>query len=244
VSPRITLATTERVLRQLRHDHRTVALVLLVPTLLLTLFRYVFDGQPETFDRVGAPMVGIFPLVSMFLVTSIAMLRERTSGTLERLMSLPLGKLDLLLGYGLAFAVVAVVQASLAAAVAFGLLGLDVEGSILLVVLLAVANAVLGMALGLFLSAFASTEFQAVQFMPAVILPQLLLCGLLVPRELMAPLLEWVSAFLPMTYAYDGLARATSGEGGAELALDVAVVLGSIVVALALGAATLRRRTP
>ena len=244
MSPRITLATTERVLRQLRHDHRTVALVLLVPTLLLTLFRYVFDGQPETFDRVGAPMVGIFPLVSMFLVTSIAMLRERTSGTLERLMSLPLGKLDLLLGYGLAFALVAVVQASLAAAVAFGLLGLDVEGSILLVVLLAVANAVLGMALGLFLSAFASTEFQAVQFMPAVILPQLLLCGLLVPRELMAPLLEWVSALLPMTYAYDGLARATSGEGGAELALDVAVVLGSIVVALALGAATLRRRTP
>ncbi|HSL64012.1 MAG TPA: ABC transporter permease [Gaiellaceae bacterium] len=244
MSPRITLATTERVLRQLRHDHRTVALVLLVPTLLLTLFRYVFDGQPETFDRVGAPMVGIFPLVSMFLVTSIAMLRERTSGTLERLMSLPLGKLDLLLGYGLAFALVAVVQASLAAAVAFGLLGLDVEGSILLVVLLAVANAVLGMALGLFLSAFASTEFQAVQFMPAVILPQLLLCGLLVPRELMVPLLEWVSALLPMTYAYDGLARATSGEGGAELALDVAVVLGSIVVALALGAATLRRRTP
>jgi ABC-2 type transport system permease protein len=244
VSPRVALATTERVLRQLRHDHRTVALVLLVPTLLLTLFRYVFDGQPETFDRVGAPMVGIFPLVSMFLVTSIAMLRERTSGTLERLMSLPLAKLDLLLGYGLAFALVAVVQATLAAAVAFGLLGLDVEGSIAVVVLLAVANAVLGMALGLFLSAFASTEFQAVQFMPAVILPQLLLCGLLVPRERMATVLEWLSAVLPMTYAYDALARATSGSGGGRLALDVVVLLGAIVVALALGAATLRRRTP
>ena len=244
MSPRIALATTERVLRQLRHDRRTVALVLLVPAVLLTLFRYVFDGQPQTFDRVGAPLVGIFPLVSMFLVTSIAMLRERTTGTLERLMSLPLAKLDLLVGYGLAFALVAVVQATLASAVAFGLLGLDVEGSIVLVVALAVANAVLGMALGLFLSAFASTEFQAVQFMPAVILPQILLCGLLVPRDRMATVLEWVSAVLPMTYAYDALARATSGVGGARLALDVAVVLGSIVVALALGAATLRRRTP
>jgi ABC-2 type transport system permease protein len=205
------------VLRQLRRDPRTIVLVLVVPALLLTLFRYVFDGQPETFDRVGAPMVGIFPLVSMFLVTSIAMLRERTTGTLERLMSLPLGKGDLLAGYALAFALAAVVQASIASAVAFGLLGLDVEGSVALVVLLAVANAVLGVALGLFLSAFASTEFQAVQFMPAVLLPQLLLCGLLVARDEMAEALQWLSAVLPMTYAYD---------------------------ALALGAATLRRRTP
>ena len=219
-------------------------LVLVVPALLLTLFRYVFDGQPETFDRVGAPMVGIFPLVSMFLVTSIAMLRERTTGTLERLMSLPLGKGDLLAGYALAFALAAVVQASIASAVAFGLLGLDVEGSVALVVLLAVANAVLGVALGLFLSAFASTEFQAVQFMPAVLLPQLLLCGLLVARDEMAEALQWLSAVLPMTYAYDALARASAGEIDGRLAFDVAVVLGSIVVALALGAATLRRRTP
>jgi ABC-2 type transport system permease protein len=232
------------VLRQLRRDPRTIVLVLVVPALLLTLFRYVFDGQPETFDRVGAPMVGIFPLVSMFLVTSIAMLRERTTGTLERLMSLPLGKGDLLAGYALAFALAAVVQASIASAVAFGLLGLDVEGSVALVVVLAVANAVLGVALGLFLSAFASTEFQAVQFMPAVLLPQLLLCGLLVARDEMAEALQWLSAVLPMTYAYDALARASAREIDGRLAFDVAVVLGSIVVALALGAATLRRRTP
>jgi ABC-2 type transport system permease protein len=232
------------VLRQLRRDPRTIVLVLVVPALLLTLFRYVFDGQPETFDRVGAPMVGIFPLVSMFLVTSIAMLRERTTGTLERLMSLPLGKGDLLAGYALAFALAAVVQASIASAVAFGLLGLDVDGSVALVVLLAVANAVLGVALGLFLSAFASTEFQAVQFMPAVLLPQLLLCGLLVARDEMAEALQWLSAVLPMTYAYDALARASAGEIDGRLAFDVAVVLGSIMVALALGAATLRRRTP
>jgi len=244
MSPRITLATTSRVLHQLRRDPRTLALVFLVPAFLLVLFRYVFDAQPQTFDRVGGPMVGIFPLVSMFLVTSIAMLRERTTGTLERLMSLPLAKLDLLLGYGLAFALLAVVQAAIASSVAFGLLGLDVEGSIWLVFVFAVANALLGMALGLFLSAFAATEFQAVQFMPAVILPQVLLCGLLVPRDLMAPVLEWVSWLLPMTYAYDGLARATSGDTGVRVAVDLAVVVGTILVALALGAATLRRRTP
>jgi ABC-2 type transport system permease protein len=244
MSPVIALATTERVLRQLRRDRRTLALVFFVPALLLTLFRYVFDGQALTFDRVGAPLVGIFPLVSMFLVTSIAMLRERTTGTLERLMSMPLAKLDLLVGYGLAFALVAAIQASIASAVAFGLLGLDVDGPIWLVVLLAVMNALLGMALGLFLSAFATTEFQAVQFMPAAILPQLLLCGLLAPRDRMATVLQWVSDVLPMTYAYDALSRATTGETGGRLAVDAGVVAGAIGLALVLGATTLRRRTP
>ena len=240
----LTLATAERVLRQLRHDRRTLALVFLVPPLLLTLFRYVFDGQEETFDRVGGPLVGLFPLVSMFLVTSIAMLRERTTGTLERLMSTPIGRLDLLLGYGLSFAAVAAVQATITSAVAFGLLGLDTEGPVWLVVAIAIANAVLGVSMGLFLSAFSRTEFQAVQFMPAFVLPQILLAGLLVPRELMAEPLQWLARLLPFTYAYDALAQVTQeGTIDAELAANIGVVCGCIVVALALGAGTLRRRT-
>lgn len=186
-------ATALRVLTQLRRDPRTVALLLLVPALLMTLLRYVFDGQPETFDRLGAPLIGLFPFITMFLVTSITMLRERTGGTLERLMSMPMAKLDLLSGYGLAFAAVAAVQAGITAGVAFLALGLDVQGSAVAVVALAVGNAVLGMALGLFVSAFASSEFQAVQFMPAFVLPQLILCGLFVPREEMASALEAAS---------------------------------------------------
>jgi ABC-2 type transport system permease protein len=244
MSTRITLATAERVLRQIVRDRRTLGLVLVVPPVLLVLFRYVFDGQPETFDRLGGPMVGLFPFITMFLVTSIAMLRERTSGTLERLMSLPLAKADLLFGYALAFAVVAAVQALLTSATAFGLLDLDTEGPIWLVFAIAIANALLGVALGLFMSAFAQSEFQAVQFMPAVVLPQILLCGLIVARDQMAPLLEWLSNLLPLTYAYDALASATQvGELDAALAQDVAIVAGFIVVALAAGAATLRRRT-
>ena len=244
MNPLIAVATAERVVRQLRRDRRTLALVLVVPPALLALFKYVFEAQPATFERIGAPLVGLFPFILMFLVTSIAMLRERTGGTLERLMSLPLAKLDLLLGYGLAFAVVAALQATITSAVGFGLLDLDTEGAIWAVVAIAVANAVLGMALGLLLSAFATSEFQAVQFMPAVVFPQILLCGLLVPREAMPSVLEGISWFLPLTYAYDALARVTEGDLGGRLWLDVAVVLGSIVLALAVGATTLRRRTP
>jgi ABC-2 type transport system permease protein len=243
MSPRITLATAARVLRQLRRDHRTIGLVLVVPPVLLALFKYVFASQEQTFERVGPPLVGMFPFIVMFLITSIAMLRERTTGTLERLMSMPLAKIDLLAGYGLAFALVAAVQATVASAIAFGLLGLDTAGPVWLVVLLAVGNALLGMALGLFLSAFAQTEFQAVQFMPAFVLPQILLAGLFVPREHMARALEIASDFLPLSYAYDALARATRDDLGSELARDAAIVVGCIVLSLVLGATTLRRRT-
>jgi ABC-2 type transport system permease protein len=232
------------VLTQLRRDPRTIALLLAVPPVLLILLKYTFESDPEAFQMIGGPLVGLFPFITMFLVTSITMLRERTTGTLERLMTMPLAKLDLLLGYGLAFAAVAAVQALITSGVAFGLLGLHVAGSTALVVALAVGNAILGMSLGLFTSAFARTEFQAIQFLPAVVFPQLILCGLFVPRDQMATLLQTISDVLPLTYAFDALQRATvDGTLGPRGALDVAVIVGVTVLALALGAATLRRRT-
>lgn len=239
-----TLATAVRVARQLRHDPRTIALLVVVPVALEVLMKLVFYHQDRVFQRVGVPLLGIFPLTSMFLVTSITMLRERTSGTLERLMTMPLGKLDLLAGYGLAFASFAVVQALFVSMVAFGLLDLQVAGPRWAIVALAALNAVLGTSMGLFVSAFATTEFQAVQFMPMFLLPQLLLCGLLTPREQMLRGLELLSAVLPMTYAYDALSRVarTSSTDG-RLVIDVLILGGSSLVALGLGAATLRRRT-
>ena len=244
MSLRATWATALRVLTQLRRDPRTVALIVVVPVALLALLRFVFDGQPETFDRIGGPLVGIFPLITMFLVTSITMLRERTTGTLERLMTLPLAKLDLLAGYEIAFALVAALQGAVVAGVAFLMLDLDVAGSAVVVVLLAILNALLGTSLGLFASAFARTEFQAVQFMPAFIFPQLLLCGLFVARDQMAPVLEAISWALPMTYAYDALERVTvDGELGAGGAISVGVTAAVTLLAVALGALTLRRRT-
>jgi ABC-2 type transport system permease protein len=243
VSFRVTAAVAARVLTQLRRDPRTLALVIGVPCLLETLLKELFAGRSPVFQHVGAPLLGLFPFVTMFLVTSITMLRERVSGTLERLMTLPLGKLDLLAGYGAAFALLAAAQAAVVSALAFGLLGLDVQGPRWIVAALAVANAVLGSALGLCLSAFAQTEFQAVQFMPAVVFPQILLCGLFAPRNSMATWLRWISDALPLTYAYDALAHTATDTLDARFAADIGVVGGGIVLALALGAATLRRRT-
>ncbi|SHN16869.1 ABC transporter permease [Actinacidiphila paucisporea] len=244
MNPARTLATARRVLRQLSHDPRTIALMLVVPCVLLTLLKYVFDADPRSFDSAGASLLGIFPLVTMFLVTSIATLRERTSGTLERLLSMPLGRADLLVGYALAFGAVAVVQAALATGLTFLALGLNVAGSAWLLLVVALADAFLGTALGLFISAFAASEFQAVQFLPAVLLPQLLLCGLFVPRGDMQPVLSGVSDALPMSYAVDGMSQVSHHTGvTGDFVRDLAVVAGCALLALALGAATLRRRT-
>ena len=250
LSPRLTAATTGRVLRQLRHDRRTIAMMVLLPSLLLGLLYLVWEdvptppGQPGVFDRVGLTMLGVFPFVVMFLVTSIAMLRERTSGTLERLLTTPLSRLDLLLGYGAAFGVAAAVQAVVTVTVATTVYDLQIAGSVWLVVLIAVVDAVLGVALGLLASAFARSEFQAVQFMPVVVRPQFFLCGLLVPREQMAGWLQAISDVLPLTYAVEALQEVgrSAAETGTMWA-DVGIVAGAAVLALALAAATLRRRT-
>ncbi|SDD99838.1 ABC transporter permease [Rhodococcus tukisamuensis] len=244
-------SSTGRILRQLRGDHRTVAMILLVPTLLMVLLYFLYvnvpptPGQPPLFDRIAITMLGILPFVVMFLITSIAMQRERGSGTLERLLTTPMAKLDLLGGYGTAFSLAAAAQAGLACLVTFGLLGLTIAGSVGWVVLIAVVDAVLGVSLGLLCSAFARTEFQAVQFMPVVVIPQLFLCGLLVPRDQLPQWLEWISNVMPLSYAVDALQQVARHPGATALMWrDLAVVAGFAVVALCLAAATLRRRTP
>ena len=244
MNPPLLLATARRVLLQVRADPRTVALLLVVPCVLIGLLAWIYSGT-STFDSIGAPLLGVFPFVVMFLVTSIATLRERSSGTLERLLSTPLGKADLLGGYAVAFGALAVVQALVATAFAIWVCGLDVAGPVWLLLVVAVVDALLGTAIGLLLSAFARTEFQAVQFMPAFVLPQFLLCGLLVPRDAMPDALSAVSDLLPLSYAVDAMRTVTVDASGASaVAGDVAVVACFVVAAIGLGSLTLRRRTP
>ena len=239
-----TLLTAGRVLAQLRADHRTIALMLVVPCVLIGLLAWIFQDTP-VFDGLGAPLLGVFPFVVMFIVTSVATLRERTSGTLERLLTTPMGKGDFMLGYALAFGVMAVLQALVATAFAVWVCGLDVAGPLWQLVVVAVLDALLGSALGLLASGFARTEFQAVQFMPAFVLPQFLLCGLIVARDRLPDLLRPVSDVLPLSYAVDAMkVVTTSATPGGDVLGDAVVILGWVVASLVLGSLTLRRRTP
>jgi len=244
MTPRILGATVGRVLRQLSHDGRTLALLVGVPTVLLLLTHALLSGNDRLFNRVGLIMLGVFPFIIMFLITSIAMLRERTTGTLERLLTTPLRRADLLFGYGVAFGLAAAVQATVVTAVAYWGFGLSTPSNPVWVVLIAVVNAVLGVALGLLASAFARTEFQAVQFMPLITFPQLLSCGLFAPRERMAEWLQRLSDVFPLTYAVEALQDVgTNASPTSTYWVGCVVVVGVVVVALILGAATLRRRT-
>ena len=232
-------------LRQLRHDPRTVALLVAVPAVLMGLLAWILHGRDHDFDTFGPQLLGIFPLIVMFLVTSVATLRERTGGTLERLLTMPMGKADFVFGYAIAFGLAAVVQALAVSGLCFGPYGMTVRGQAWLVVLVAVLDALLGTALGLSVSALATTEFQAVQFMPAFILPQLLLCGIIVQRAELPAVLKWISYVLPMSYAVDATQQLSAHMAlTAQFVADVVVVGAFLVAALAVGAATLRRRTP
>jgi ABC-2 type transport system permease protein len=244
MTPRRTLATAGRVLTQIRHDPRTVVLLLVVPSLLIGLVAWLFDDTP-VFQQIGPAMLALFPFIIMFLVTSIATLRERRSGTLERLLSLPLSKLDFILGYALAFGLLAVLQATIAATFAVAACGLEIEGSLGLLLAVAVSDAVLGTTLGLLASAFARTEFQVVQFMPAIVFPQVLLGGVLIPRDEMPPVLEAISDWLPLSHAIDALnAVATGSEDDGYVAGQLLILAGFAVGAIVLGSIPLRRRTP
>lgn len=237
--------TARRVLTQLRNDPRTIALIMVVPCVLMGLLAWIYhDNQPGLFDRIGPALLGLFPLVVMFIVTSVSTLRERRSGTLERLWTTPVTKGGFVAGYAMAFGIMSVLQALIAVAFSIWVCGLDLAGPAWQLIIVAVLDAVLGTCLGLLASGFAHTEFQAVQFMPAFILPQFLLCGLLMPRDAMPDVLHWISDVLPLSYAVDAMQKlAASSTSGEEVLQDCLILAGFIVLAVAGGTATLRRRT-
>jgi ABC-2 type transport system permease protein len=238
-----TIATMVRVLRQLSHDHRTLALIILVPSILLIVMNYVFEQNSQVFDGIAPLILGIIPFTLMFIVTSVAVLRERTSGTLERLLISPASRLDILFGYAGAFALLAFLQAALASFITLGVFSVPISGSTVSLLVVAVLAGILGMSLGLLFSAFAKNEFQAVQFMPAFVLPQFLTCGLFIPRDDMASLLRYFSDLMPITYVVEAMKQIqTSATWTGKLSFDVCVISGFILVALVLGALSLKAR--
>lgn len=229
-----------RIMQQLRHDPRTVALLLVVPSALVGLLAWSLQNRPGNFDALGPRLLGVFPFTVMFLVTSVTTLRERTNGTLERLLTMPLAKAELIFGYAGAFGLVAILQSALVSTLSYTWYGLSHQGIPWRVSLVALCAGLLGTSFGLALSALAKTEFQAVQFMPAFILPQLLLCGLMVPLAQLPDALRYVADVLPMSAAVHAINPMQTTTYYVE---QFAIMVGYISAALIVGSTTLRRRT-
>ncbi len=207
---------------------------------------FLYGGPSfDTLDYFGAAFIGLVVFFLVFVITAVAFLRERGQGTLERLMASPLRRAEIVLGYMLGFTVLALVQS--VEVLAFSLLVLHVHnvGNVALIFLLEALMAIAAVNLGIFLSMFARTEFQAVQFIPLVIVPQMLLAGIIFPISTEPGPLQALSHILPLTYAVEGL-RNIMIKGAdlswSSLQLDVGVVLGFCIVVIIAGATTLRRR--
>jgi ABC-2 type transport system permease protein len=215
-----------------------------IPTVDLQV-SYLFGGPDlDTLDLLGGPFIGLVVFFLVYVVTSVSFLRERTLGTLERLMASPLQRSEIVLGYMAGFTLIAIVQAIEVLVFSIWLLGLYNAGSLWLVFLIEILLALGAINLGIFLSTFARSEFQAVQFIPLVIVPQILLSGVLVPIANEPGWLQVISNVMPLTYAVDAL-RSVMLEGrGLEttsLVIDLVVLAGFAILALLAASATLRR---
>lgn len=210
-------------------------------------------------DTLGPIFVGYFAYFFVFILTGISFLRERVGGTLERLMATPVTRGEIVLGYSLGFGIFATIQValvmvftvmrvdvpSLGPLPAFWIgLGVPVAGSPLLAYLIALVLGLGAVSLGIFLSTFARTELQILQFIPVVIIPQGLLGGIFWPIDSLPSILEPVARVLPITYAVEGLREvfiAGAGIGSATVQLDLAVLVGIAALFVILAATTIRR---
>lgn len=230
-----------RVVRQLTRDRRTMALLFIVPLVVMTLIGLSFP-QAGVLDYIAPALLATLALFFGFLLTGISFLRERSQGTLERLMASPLSRLDIVVGYLFGFFIFALAQTLIILLFTIYVLNVNYHGDLWQIFVFQVVVIIGAVNLGIFISTFARNEFQMVQFIPLIILPQVFLCGVLWPVEQMPGYLQWLSIILPLTYAVDGLRNIMlSGKNLMDVGFELGVLVGFAIFISIIAAVTLRR---
>ena len=243
ISPGRSLAIALRIVRQVRRDRRSLALIIVAPVIVMSLVGFSFFERREILDSVAPALLAVFAFFFVFILTGVSFLRERTQGTLERLLTTPVSRADILLGYLLGFLLFATVQSLVILLFTVWALQVEYQGALWQVMVLLLAVTVVGVNLGIFISTFARNEFQVVQFIPVVLAPQIFLSGLILPVEELPAVFQAVSTVLPLTYAVEGLREIMLRGGGlGDVAGELAVLLAFAVGLLVLAGATVRRR--
>ena len=238
-SQALTIAT--RVIHQLIRDRRTMVLIVVVPLVVMTLIGLSFP-EGTVLDYIAPALLATMALFFSFLLTGISFLRERSQGTMERLMASPVSRLDIVVGYLFGFFIFALLQTLIV--VLFTIYVLDVQyyGDLWQIFIFQIVIITAAVNLGIFISTFARNEFQMVQFIPLIIFPQIFLCGVIWPVEQMPNYLQWLSAILPLTYAVDGLRDIMLlGQSLLDVWFELAVLVGFTAIISILAAITLRR---
>lgn len=239
--PKYAIAIAGRVVNQLRRDHRTLGLIFVVPVVVMTLIGYSLPDR-ALLNATAPALIAMMSLFMSFLLTGISFLRERSQGTMERLMVSPVTRLDIVLGYLLGFLVFALIQTLIVFFFTVYVFDVPYQGALWQILTFQLAVVIGSVTLGIFISTFARNEFQMVQFIPLVILPQVFLGGVLWPVDQMSDILQVISNFLPMTYSVEGLrAIMLQGESLGGVAPDLLFLLGFAAVTSTLAALSLRR---
>ena len=242
MSPRRTLAIARRIIAQVRRDRRSLALIVVAPVVVMALVGFSFVDQRDILDRVAPALIAVFALFFTFILTGVSFLRERSYGTLERLLTTPVGRWDILVGYLLGFLAFAAAQSLIILLFTILVLQVEYQGTLWQIFVLLMVLTVVAVNLGIFISTFARNEFQVVQFIPLVLAPQIFLSGIILPVEQLPAYLEAIARVLPLTYAVEGLQEIMlRGQTLGDVLPEIAVLAGFAVVLLTLAAATVRR---
>ena len=242
MSPGRTLAIAERIIRQIVKDRRSAALIIVAPLIVMSLVGFSLIDQKPVLNRVAPGLLGTFVMFFTFLLTGVSFLRERAQGTLERLMTTTVARGDILVGYLLGFLLFATIQAAVILTFTIVALQIEYQGNIIEIVAVLLLLVVVAVNLGIFVSTFANNEFQVVQFIPIVLLPQIFLSGVVIPTDQMPSVMEAISVVLPLTYAVEGLREImVMDQSLADVWADLVILAGFGLGLLIAALATLRR---
>ena len=239
--PSYALTIAGRIIRQLVRDRRTMVLIVIVPLVVISLIGLSFP-EAGVLDYIAPALLATLALFFSFLLTGISFLRERSQGTMERLMASPVSRLDIVVGYLFGFFIFALTQTLIIVLFTIYALGVNFYGDLWQIFVFQIVVITGAVTLGIFTSTFARNEFQMVQFIPLIIVPQIFLCGVIWPVEQMPEYLQWLSKVLPLTYAVDGLRDIMlAGKNLLDVGFELAVLAGFTVVTSILAAITLKR---
>ncbi|MBI4302300.1 MAG: ABC transporter permease [Chloroflexi bacterium] len=237
-----TLAIASRVMRQIIRDRRTLALLVVVPVVVMSLVGLSFTEESQILDSVAPALLATFAMFFVFILTGVSFLRERMEGTLERLLATPVGRTDVILGYLLGFLLFAALQATIILLFTIGVLKIHYAGALWEVFVFLMALTIGSVNLGIFVSTYARNEFQVMQFIPLVLAPQIFLSGIFLPVEEMPGYLQGLAKVLPLTHAVEGLREIMlHGKGLGDVITELAVLVVFAVIMLILAATTVRR---
>ncbi len=237
-----TLVIAGRVMLQVIRDRRTIVLILVVPLVIASITGFSIPDK-SSLDVFSPAILATLILFFGFLITGISFLRERTQGTLERLLASPISKMDVVAGYLLGLLLFALIQTLIMFFYMVYVLGIHYRGDIWQILIFQILIGINAVCLGTFFSAFARNEFQMIQFIPLVIIPQVFVSGLFIPVNQLPVVLEWASKFMPLTYGVEGIrALMLQGQSLLDIGTDIGVLVAYAVVLLGLAALTLKQK--